>query len=45
VQAAAKALCCEYPVPDEVFMVAELVSGALDGRTGLVKYRPEFAEV
>ena len=45
VPAAAKGLRCEYPVPDEVFMVAELVPGALDGRTGLVKYRPEFAEV
>jgi len=45
VPTAAKGLRCEYPVPDEVFMVAELVPGALDGRTGLVKYRPEFAEV
>jgi putative acetyltransferase len=45
VPAAAKGLRCEYPVPDGVFMVAELVSGALDGRTGLVKYRPEFAQV
>lgn len=40
--AAAKGLRCEYPVPDEVFMVAELREGALAGRTGLVKYRPEF---
>jgi putative acetyltransferase len=45
VPAAATGLRCEYPVPDEVFMVAELVSGTLDCRTGLVKYRPEFAEV
>jgi len=37
-----KGLECEYPVPDEVFMVAELTSDALAGRTGLVKYRAEF---
>lgn len=38
-------LRCEYPVPDEVFMVVELEPGALAGRRGLVKYRPEFGEV
>jgi putative acetyltransferase len=38
-------LRCEYPVPDEAFMVAELEPGALAGRRGLVKYRPEFGEV
>ncbi len=43
--AAAKGLRCEYPVPDEVFMVLELREGALAGRTGLVKYRPEFGSV
>lgn len=43
--AKAKGMGCEYPVPDEVFMVVELKPGALNGRTGLVKYRPEFAEV
>ena len=43
--ARAQGLTCEYPVPDEVFMVAELRAGALAGRTGLVKYRPEFAGV
>lgn len=40
-----KGIGCEYPVPDEVFMVAELTPGALGGRTGLVRYMPEFAEV
>ena len=45
VPAATKDLRCEYPVPDEVFMVTELVPGALRGRTGLVKYHPEFARV
>jgi putative acetyltransferase len=40
--AARKGFGCEYPVPDEAFMVAELREGALAGRAGLVKYRPEF---
>ena len=40
-----KDLRSEYPVPDEVFMVAELKPGALDGRRGLVKYLPEFSDV
>ena len=35
-------LGCEFDVPDEVFMVAELSPGTLDGRQGLVKYHPEF---
>ena len=43
--AKAKGIGCEYPVPDEVFMVAELKPKALGGRTGLVRYKPEFAEV
>ncbi|MDQ3753637.1 MAG: N-acetyltransferase [Acidobacteriota bacterium] len=43
--AKAKGIGCEYLVPDEVFMVAELKPEALGGRTGLVRYRPEFAEV
>jgi putative acetyltransferase len=40
-----KGLRCEYDVPDEVFMVAELTPGALGGRHGLVNYRPEFGQV
>jgi putative acetyltransferase len=43
VPASQKGLASEYPVPDEVFMVIELEPGALKGRHGLVKYRPEFA--
>jgi putative acetyltransferase len=35
---------CEYPVPDEVFMVAELTPQAAGGRRGLVKYHPTFSE-
>jgi len=42
VPAKQKGLSCEYPVPPEVFMVAELKPGALTGKQGLVKYRPEF---
>jgi putative acetyltransferase len=40
-----KGLSCEYDVPDEVFMVAELREGALAERTGVVKYGPEFSDV
>jgi len=36
---------CKYDVPDEVFMVLELCPGALSGRSGVVKYQPEFNEV
>lgn len=43
--AKAKGIVCEYPVPDEIFMVVELKPEALSGRTGLMKYRPEFAGV
>jgi putative acetyltransferase len=42
VSAKQKGLSCEYPVPDEVFMVLELKPAAPDGRRGLVKYLPEF---
>lgn len=36
---------CEFPVPDENFMVAELRPGAINGRAGTVRYRPEFRNV
>src|SRR5512139_82905 len=42
VPAATKGLRSEYHVPDEFFMVTELIPGALRQRTGVVKYRPEF---
>ena len=42
--AGAKGLRCEYDVPDDVFMVAELSAGALNGRQGLVRYPPEFKQ-
>ena len=38
-------LICEFPSPEENFMVAELRPGALAGRKGLVRYRPEFRDV
>ncbi|HSB78203.1 MAG TPA: N-acetyltransferase [Candidatus Methylomirabilis sp.] len=45
VPASRKGLYCEYAVPDEAFMVLELLPGVLQGRTGVVKYLPEFAGV
>ncbi|HEY9404017.1 MAG TPA: N-acetyltransferase [Pyrinomonadaceae bacterium] len=44
VPASRNGLSCEYPVPDEAFMVAELTPGGLSAQ-GRVKYRPEFGEV
>ena len=35
-------ITCEFPSPEENFMVAELRPGALSGRTGLIRYSPEF---
>jgi putative acetyltransferase len=32
----------EEEVPEEVFMVLELREGALAGRSGIVRYQPEF---
>ncbi len=32
----------EYNVPDDVFMVLELVAGVLDGRPGIIRYHPAF---
>ena len=40
-----KGLTCKWPVPDDVFMVLELVPGALAGRTGRVEYHPAFDAV
>jgi len=45
VTAKTKGLSCEYPVPDENFMVAELTPDALNGRDGLVVYHTEFRKV
>lgn len=43
--AAPRGLRSEYDVPEEVFMLVELRAGALGGRTGLVRYHPEFGRV
>ena len=45
VPAKLKGIRCEFEVPDEAFMVLELREDALAGRTGVVKYQPEFSEV
>jgi putative acetyltransferase len=37
-------ICCEYDVPDEVFMVLELTSGYLAGAIGAIRYHETFAE-
>ncbi|HZD41002.1 MAG TPA: N-acetyltransferase [Terriglobales bacterium] len=39
------ALRCEYEVPADVFMVAELEAGALNGASGLVRYDEAFSGV
>jgi len=37
-------IACEYEVPEEVFMMLELESGALDGKNGTISYHPAFNE-
>jgi putative acetyltransferase len=36
---------CPFEVPSEAFMLLELRPGALAGREGTVRYRPEFASL
>lgn len=36
---------CEYGVPEDVFMVMELRPGALDGKSGIVRYQAAFNDV
>ena len=43
VPAKPKGLTSEFEVPDEAWMVAELVDNALDGVSGEVRFQPEFA--
>jgi putative acetyltransferase len=40
--ASTKGIKAPFEVPDEAFMVLELVPGALDNTGGIVKYPPEF---
>jgi putative acetyltransferase len=35
-------LSCEYDVPDEVFMATELTPGALNGKSGVIRYHAAF---
>jgi putative acetyltransferase len=35
----------EYNVPDDVFMATELVPGFLAGKSGTIRYHPEFANL
>jgi len=44
VRAYAKGIECEFEVPDEAWMIAELQQGALAGRQGKVRFQPEFRE-
>lgn len=39
-----KGIDCEFEAPDEAWMVLELREGALAGRSGTVKFQPEFHE-
>ena len=43
--ARAKGLEAPFPVPDEAFMVTELVPGALDGVSGMIVYPAPFEGV
>jgi putative acetyltransferase len=36
---------CPFPVPDEVFMVIELIPGVLAGKSGTVKYADPFSDL
>ncbi len=38
-------ISCEFKVPEEVFMVIELQSGYLRGKSGIIKYHAEFKNV
>jgi putative acetyltransferase len=35
---------CEWDVPDEAFMIRMLDPSKMSSRTGVARYRPEFAE-
>jgi putative acetyltransferase len=44
VPARPKGIDCEVEVPEEAWMILELREGALAGRSGTVKFQPEFHE-
>ncbi|MCW8330031.1 N-acetyltransferase [Photobacterium sp. SDRW27] len=45
VKASEHGLNCSWPVPDEAFMVVELIPGSLAGKSGLVEYSTEFSDI
>jgi putative acetyltransferase len=45
VSASALGIRSEYDVPDDVFMITELIPGFLEGREGAVAYDRSFAEL
>ena len=45
IAASARGIQCPFPVPPETFILLELFPDALGGRSGTVKYRPEFEQV
>jgi putative acetyltransferase len=42
VPAKSKGVACEFETPEEAWMILELREGALAGRSGTVKFQPEF---
>ncbi|MGD9588177.1 MAG: GNAT family N-acetyltransferase [Pyrinomonadaceae bacterium] len=36
---------CEFPAPDDAFLVCELTDGCLAGRSGLIEYNSAFKEI
>lgn len=45
VKASDHGLNCSWPVPDEAFMVLEMIPGSLAGKSGLVEYSAEFSNM
>lgn len=43
--ASARGVRCEWDVPDDVFMLLVLDEDTMAGKSGLARYRPEFAQV
>lgn len=44
-RASARDVRCEWEVPDEAFMLLVLDVAAMDGMSGLARYRPEFSQL
>jgi len=44
VMAKPKGIECEFEVPEEAWMILEMCEGALAGRSGVVKFQPEFKD-